>query len=170
MVSVGLSAKGLANIPPNSHENDFTFYAGDCAFVCPSFIAEFLSPHLCSLRRSDPTLHSYRLCTPNAGGCFRAFLSLGFGSTASFHSSDFSTVVSLCRELKNSELYESLSGSIDCEVTESTVLDRIVWLDSFGSSTVDAVKFAAAHFSEFCDSDLSRLSAFQQRCSRRNQD
>jgi hypothetical protein len=78
-LSLALSAKGLANIPRNAHEDDITLYAGDSKFVCPGFAAEFLSPRLCSLRRSDPTINSYRLSTPNPGGCFPAFLSLGFG-------------------------------------------------------------------------------------------
>jgi hypothetical protein len=106
--------------------DDFTFYAGDCEFVYPAFAAEFLSPPLCSLRRSDPTINSYRLSTPNAGGCFPAFLSLGFGWTASFDCGDFSSVVSLYRELKNSELYDSVLSSIEEDFTESTVLDRII--------------------------------------------
>jgi hypothetical protein len=160
---LALSAAGLANIPRNAHENDFTFDAGDCEFVCPAFVAEFLSPHLCSLRRSDPTINSYRLSTPNAGGCFPAFLSLGFGSAACFHPGDFSTVVSLCRELKNSELYESIFGSIERDLTEWTVLDRIILLDSLGCSTVLAVEFAAAHFYVFSESDLSCLSDSQLR-------
>jgi hypothetical protein len=163
MLSLAVSAKGLANIPRNTHEDDFTFYTGDCGFVCPSFVAEFLSPHLCSLRQNDPTLNSYRLSTPNAGGCFPAFLSLGFGSIASFDSGDFSTVVSICAELQNCELSESLWRSIEGDLTESTVLDRIISLDSLGCSTVLAMEFAAAHFYGFSKSDLSRLSESQLR-------
>jgi hypothetical protein len=60
---VSLSAKGLANLPHNVYENDFTFGVGDDRYKCPSFVAAFLSPRLCSLQRSDATLHEFAIET-----------------------------------------------------------------------------------------------------------
>jgi hypothetical protein len=64
--SIGLSAKGLANIPQNNYANDFTVYAANRPDVCPSSIAEFLSPVGSALRQNDPTFHEYHLKNINA--------------------------------------------------------------------------------------------------------
>jgi hypothetical protein len=47
-VTSALSAKDFSCIPLNSHECDLTRYIGELEHVCPSFIAEFLSPRLCT--------------------------------------------------------------------------------------------------------------------------
>jgi hypothetical protein len=61
MIKAALSANGISRIPLNNHENDFTFYVGEREYVCPSFIAEFPSPHLCTLRRNDSTIQFFHL-------------------------------------------------------------------------------------------------------------
>jgi hypothetical protein len=51
---VGLSAKGLANIPRNIDENDFTFTIGE---------DRFLSPRIGHLQVSDSTLREFIITT-----------------------------------------------------------------------------------------------------------
>jgi hypothetical protein len=62
-VRAALSAKGLSLIPLNNHENDLTFSIGEREYVCLLLIAEFLSPRLCELRRSDSTIHDFHITT-----------------------------------------------------------------------------------------------------------
>jgi hypothetical protein len=55
-LQVGLSVKGLANIPRNIYENDFPFIIREDTYQCPSFIAAFLFPRSGQLQVSDSTL------------------------------------------------------------------------------------------------------------------
>jgi hypothetical protein len=128
-----LSAKGISFIPLNNHENDFTFYVGEREYVCPSFIAEFLSPHLCTLRRNDSTIHDFHITTTNCENLFESILSLGFGSTVCFSSEQLIILRSLCIELQNQELYQLFRCSNEHDLTTETIIDRLIDLESFDS-------------------------------------
>jgi hypothetical protein len=78
-LQVGLSAKGLANIPRNIYENDFTFIIGEDRDQCPSFIAAFLSPRIGQLQISHSTLRKFVIATKDPEHYFYNFICLGEG-------------------------------------------------------------------------------------------
>jgi hypothetical protein len=60
-IEVGLSAKGLINVPRNVYENDFTFIVGDLHYKCPSVFAVCLSHRIGSLQSIDPTILEFHI-------------------------------------------------------------------------------------------------------------
>jgi hypothetical protein len=52
-IRLSLSTKGLQRLETVNHERDFAFMVGSGRYACPSFVAEFLSPQLNSLRSQD---------------------------------------------------------------------------------------------------------------------
>jgi hypothetical protein len=58
---VSLSSKALQRVESVTHEKDFAFIVGDERYCCPSFVAEFLSPRVTSLRAEDITMDEFYL-------------------------------------------------------------------------------------------------------------
>jgi hypothetical protein len=81
---VTLSAKGLTNLIRENYSNDFTFIVNGKEFVCPCFVAEFLSRHVSKLRRTDRTMNEMKIKNGEVFDYFDNFLSLGFGSSVIF--------------------------------------------------------------------------------------
>jgi hypothetical protein len=71
---VGLSAKGLLNVPRNVYEDDFTFIVGDSHYKCPSMFAAFLSRRIGSLQSIDPTIREYQISTTDPHKYFSKLL------------------------------------------------------------------------------------------------
>jgi hypothetical protein len=80
-VEIALSAKGFRNLPKNIYKNDFTFIVGQNRYHCPSFIASFLSPRICHLQMSDPTLQEFEIETNDETNSFQNVLELCYGSS-----------------------------------------------------------------------------------------
>jgi hypothetical protein len=69
-----LTAKGLGNVlrtgAGTGPEFDFVFVVDDRRHHCPWFVAEFLSPKLCSERSADRTMNKMRLNTTDPENLF----------------------------------------------------------------------------------------------------
>jgi hypothetical protein len=98
-VQVGLSAKGLANIPGNIYENDFTFIVGEDRYQCSSFIASFLSPRIGQLQVSDSTLQQFVIATKDPEHYFHNFMCLGEGCKMTLTNENSGFFRSICCEL-----------------------------------------------------------------------
>jgi hypothetical protein len=101
-----LSATGLQRLEAVDHEKDFFFIVGDERYDCPSFVAEFLSPRITTLRSQDITIQEFSLNTADPNHYFGALLSLGFGREISLSENQLSFVRSVSGELHNYELFE----------------------------------------------------------------
>jgi hypothetical protein len=151
---VTLSAKGLANIIYPDYSGDFHFIIGEKPYACPSFIAQFLSPRISQLHQSDCTINEIKLESIDTSNCFAKFLSLGFGSSVSFESTDYPFLRSVCIELGAIELYETLFIDNQTKITTDTIIARLKHADLIGSWCETDITFAASHFSSL---DLSSL-------------
>jgi hypothetical protein len=78
-IHLSLTVKGLQGVEKVSHERNFTFMVGDERYPCPSFVAEFLSPRVISLRSQDITIDEFSIETKDPDHQFGNFLSIGFG-------------------------------------------------------------------------------------------
>jgi hypothetical protein len=107
-IEVGLSAKGLINVPRNVYENDFIFIVGDSHYKCPSVFAAFLSRRIGSLQSIDPTIREFHISTKDPHNYFSKIVDVCSGLTISIDLADkeFSKFVGdICGELFNGELY-----------------------------------------------------------------
>jgi hypothetical protein len=119
------TTKGLANLSKAHVESDSTFLLADPRYHCPWFIAEFLSPKVCSLRSADPTLTEMHIKTTDPNELFREFLSLGMGGECLVPASHRHFFASLVRELHNLELYCFIVDHYDGGPIITNVVERL---------------------------------------------
>jgi hypothetical protein len=155
-VEIGLSAKGLGNLPRNLYENDFKFIVGDTEYRCPSFVACFLSPRICSLQRNDPTIREFHLDAPDPNHYFESILNLCTGVHSHFPRNE-PFVRQISCTLWNAELYESISGTLGGDLTIETVIDRIRFQIEVGETCESEIAFCASHLYELESKDLCSL-------------
>jgi hypothetical protein len=140
---LSLSVKGLQRIEKNNYEKDFAFLLGDKEYRCPAVIADFLSPHVSSLRSQDHTICEVRLETEDPEGWFERVLSLGYGHEAEFRPEETPFLRAIFRELLNYDLFRLTFERPEGEFEKGELVSRLEFL-------------AAVH--ETSDEDLERLS------------
>jgi hypothetical protein len=160
-MEVGLSEKGFAHLPRKNYSDDFTFIVGDQLYSCPSFIASFLSPRIGGLLRADPTIDHFVITTEDPSVEFPHFLSLAEGLTVTVTELNSNFFRSICRELKNVELFENITGSMANILNLDTVLDRLEFLFERQELCESEIEFCSAHFFEL---DLLRLGMLEFEC------
>jgi hypothetical protein len=157
-ISVSLSAKGLTNLAINNYKNDFTFYVGGKEYICPSFVAEFLSPRICSLRRTDSTINIFHIQTSDPNHYFDIVFPLGFGSSVTFQSVHVTFLKQLSCELKNGEVYGLVSSATDGDLTEMKVVDRLMLSELMNLRNDEEIAFAASQFFKLDMKSISKLN------------
>jgi hypothetical protein len=120
-----LTAEGMKNIPPELLHNDFEFVVGSKIYQCPRLIATFLSRKVSRLCTLDPTIDEYWVDTPYPLQQFPQFLSLGYSSNLVVTDANRGSILSIARELENTELRSSLFS----ELEEGMSLERVCGLD-----------------------------------------
>jgi hypothetical protein len=152
------STRGLENIQFKEHDEEFEFRIGDGSYSCSWMIAEFLSPRIAKLRRSDPTMKSIQLTSVNDDGCgrFGDVLSLGSGSDLVVESSNREFFVAVFQELENSELCFLMEAS-ESELTTTNVIDRMKTKIAMNLDILNELKFIASHFHEFSIDSFEQL-------------
>jgi hypothetical protein len=157
---IKLSTNGLRNIPIIENREDFEFIVGESHHRCSSFMADFLSPKLSRLHAVDPTLESLVICTEDAHGYFKSFISLGRGFDISLDSSNLDFFRSLSSELENQELsfliFEVTQN--ESELIRENVFRRLTDLSHFSFDISKEIAFIASHFHEISNSELSDLN------------
>jgi hypothetical protein len=156
-ITIGLSAKGIKNI--QNKYNDFTFVVGSRRYHCPSFIAQFLSPRVCSVHLIDDTTKEFSISVDDKQEIFNDILSLGFGDDVVFDATNKTTILSICCGLGNSELYEKICQGFEEELCVDNVIDRLNDLNNIGKDISREVEFIASHFHELKDSLKSMTSS-----------
>jgi hypothetical protein len=162
---VTLSAKGLNHINRENYENDFKFIVSGGEYVCPSFVAEFLSNRVSKYRRNDCTIFEIelelnikpRIESKDISNCFNKFISLGFGSSIFFESTEYACLQSICIELESIELYEILFMD-PVDLNEGNVIARLKYGELIGHSCEIEIAFAASHFLQMELSSICELS------------
>jgi hypothetical protein len=160
LVTIALSANGLANIPRNVYDDNFTFLVGESRYECPSISAAFVSPRIATLQKSDPTIQNLMIETKDPHDYFSYIITLCSGLTISIDFDDSSLLEflrAICAELWNRELYENIFGKINGKLTVSNVFDRIQFLHGIQENYATELSFCSSHFFEFEKSRISSL-------------
>jgi hypothetical protein len=155
---LSLSVKGLQRLEGARFERDFAFVVGDERHFCPSFVAEFLSPRVSSLRSQDITIKEFSIETEDAGHHFGALLSIGFGREVSFSQDQLGFVRSVCGELWNCELFEQTLQPKEGEMGEAELKARLEFLRGADGTCDYPVAVVASHFDQFSVSDFDKVS------------
>jgi hypothetical protein len=94
---------------------------------------------------------SYEVTTSDPHGHFSDFLSLGYGHSIVVDSANRGLLLSLCEELRNSELASLLIGS--CELSVSNVIEQLEIKKRLNLGNDAERSFIAEHFSEIISSE-----------------
>jgi hypothetical protein len=159
-VRLSLSTTGLQRLEGVNHQKDFTFIVGDERYECPTFIAEFLSPRITTLRSQDITISEFSVHTADPNHYFGTLLSLGFGHEVSFTRNELSFVRSVCGELCNYELFENTlktEGAFG-QIREEELKARFDFLMEAEGNCDRDVPIIASHFFELSASDIDKLN------------
>jgi hypothetical protein len=156
MAAIRLSTKGFENIPISAYEENFTFLVGDAKYPCPSFVADFMSPRISQLHSIDLTVTEFRINAEDSEA-FSQLFSMMRGRAMTVDSSNRLSLLSICRQLLNAELFHAINSQLPEELTTENVLDRLKFLHAAQSDFQSEVSFISAHFDAFRDSDLCQL-------------
>jgi hypothetical protein len=102
-----LSSRGLSYIA--SEEQDFIFRVNEHKFATSTFRAQFISPAVSELLRSDSTVRTFEITRPGAHNCFHHFISFANGESVTIPSPHTDLFVALCRDLGNHEILELMA-------------------------------------------------------------
>jgi hypothetical protein len=156
-VSVSLSVRGLANIVTAKDEDDFTFIINGRSHSTHRFFADFLSPKLCHLHASDPSLSELVLETPDPVNQFGALLALAHGDSLPLSAIDPSFLAAAALELGNLELYFSLQVCDPGKLNSADLADRLPKSASFDVFSEEEIDYLASHFFAISSSVLARF-------------
>jgi hypothetical protein len=154
---ISLSAKGFTNLPMNCYVHDFTFIVGGTRHQCPSFVADFLSPRLCRLRKIDSNICELVIETEDVNNCFSKFLSLGQGSKVCVTDSNRNFFTSICRELLNVELFHSICPFDESDQKCTIVIDELKLSSAIDLDCESQIAFCSSHFYEISMNELRHL-------------
>jgi hypothetical protein len=156
---LSLSSNGLHHLNHGRYENDFTFFVDGAAYCCPLFVAEFISPRLCSLQSVDATIRELFIDAKDPDHCFSQVLSLGFGGELPLEltAEGRTFVQSVAGELWNSEMFDLTIADSGDSLDRGQLLARLAFLSQTGSNCDDEVETLASSFYEFEVSELDRL-------------
>jgi hypothetical protein len=158
MTQLALSSNGLSLIPQSAARNDFTFTVGDHRYLCPSYVADFISPRICRLHTSDVSINEFFVETSDPQNYFTQLLSLGSGAKIALNDDLRGFLCLIGREFENDELLELVCGPVSDDVTISNAFDRLRLLKESGRSTDKIDGFCAGHFAEFGPDFWTRLA------------
>jgi hypothetical protein len=153
-----LTTRGLTNLHWFDSDSTFTFFVGDNLYKCPPFAADFLSPIVATLRRSDPTLSEFTIDLPDPNEIFTRFLALARGDALTVDSATYSHFLSLSTALGNSEAYLSIISQFDGPPDFSNVLERLNFRTEDSASCDIEIEFLASHFHEISAGLLRELT------------
>jgi hypothetical protein len=152
---IRLSSAGLGNIQRELYLSHFTFLISGRKFVCPSFIAEFLSPRVSRMRTTDSTIQEFAIDVDDPTNEFSKVFGLGEGLDMVVTNSNRNVVKSICSKLGNRELLESISDIFEKELNSDNVLARLMFLTDNDLVCETEVDFASSHFGEFLNANDS---------------
>jgi hypothetical protein len=157
-VHLSLSAKGLQRLERVNHESNFAFVVGDERYSCPSFVAEFLSPRMLSLRSQDITINEFSIETADPQHYFGHLLSIAFGHHLSLNQDKQTFVRSVCGELGNWELFGQTLTQDERKIAESDLKSgwQLLWATP-GNCDFD-VSVIASNFHAVTVSDFDHCS------------
>jgi hypothetical protein len=156
---LSLAVNGLQRLEDrNLHEPDFVFVVGDERYSCPSFVAEFLSPRVSSLRSQDVTIDAFPIETADPSHYFGSLLSIGFGHEVSFSLKELPFIRSVFGGLGNRRLFEKTLMSREGEIQEDELNARLAFFSRFDGTFDMDVGILAAHFYSLHLSDLDHLN------------
>jgi hypothetical protein len=138
----------MKNICIKDKDNDLTFVIGSRHYDCPWLIAEFLSPYVCQCRSVDDIINEMIISIDDSNDVLGSLMLIGRRNEVEISRADFVTVMLICRELGNSELYEVIFREFSDDITIDNVFERMKLHSAMDCNILDEIDFVSSHFYE----------------------
>lgn len=146
---IQISTTCILNIPFQTYGEDFVFIVNGKEFRTSRVISELLSPKICHLHLSDPTINYFTINT-NHSGDFSHFLNLFNFKPITISESEMPFIAEVTEILCNESILHSNSNNI--KLTINNVISQIKLHDKFGifysSQLQEDIDFISKHFNE----------------------
>lgn len=161
---IQLKISSILNVPLQIYDSDFSFIVNGKEFKTSRLISELISPNICKIHLSDPTIDSITINT-NEQGDFSHFLQL-----ATFNKIDIQlNELEFIKEIVDILGSENLIITEELDPTEIT-LDNIFPLvkkheifSKFSTKQLEKeIDFISSHFYEICESKEDELVALKE--------
>jgi hypothetical protein len=145
-VTLRLSVLGLRNAGWGDSEEGFTFLVGDQCYRCPYCVSRFASPRVWQGQMTDATMHEMRVEVEfeDAGELFSVLLDAARGFSIRVDGGKVPRFLSVCRWLRNSELYGTVLGQVGI----GKVVDHLGMLSESGCDISADLEFISSHLYE----------------------
>lgn len=134
-----------------TYNEDFVFIVNGKEFKTSRLVSELLSPKICQIHISDPTIDSFKITTKNSGD-FSHFLNLFNFNPVKISESEIPFISEVVEILCNKSIFHSNSNNI--ELTVDNAISRLKLHDKFGifyaKELQKDVDFVSNHFYELC--------------------
>ena len=155
---LAVTAHGMRNVVWDLHDRDFEFLVDGTSYRVNSVLAEFLSPKVCKMRRSDATVSSYELHIRDEHHVFEQIIRIGMGESFALPSDNLECLMNIARNLENTELTNLLVSLVEQrELTVDSVVDVFLQKQVLGLDTEKESQFIANNFYQFTASGLLKL-------------
>ena len=159
---IKLKETSIRQIPLNLYQNDFTFIVNGKEFPTSRIIADLLSPNICKLHTSDPTINHFIINTKESGD-FSNILNLINFNVNEIEDKELPFILSVL-EILNIDLIEVQNADKNEELTINNVIKIIQSHEKhpifYSQSLHKEIEFISSHFYEIneeLEKDLHNL-------------
>lgn len=151
----GLSAKGLINLSHQTDYLDFSFTINDLKYQCNSLLADFISPIVSHLHKSDPLFNNFQIKDISHPECFELFLKLMKGEKVKIEEDQAPTIENIAYQLGNTEIIDKLKIFHTQEPTISNIVTKL----RFSHVEIDQqlIDFCAEHLVELKNDEIKTI-------------
>ena len=151
----GLSAQGLANLSHQTDYLDFSFIINDSNFQCNSILADFISPIISHLHKSDSLCNHFKINDISNPEYFQIFLKLMKGEKVKIEEDQAPIIENIAYQLGNTEIIDKLKIFHSQEPTVSNIVSKL----KFHHVEIDQqlINFCAEHLVELKNDEIKSI-------------
>ncbi|OHT15300.1 hypothetical protein TRFO_14205 [Tritrichomonas foetus] len=159
-MSFALSHESFKELDFNSYPRDFTFIVGDKTFPCNRLIADFISPNVRKMHRSDITLDHYIVQNQKEikPAYFKNIISLGEGNSIIPTDKNIKQISYFLKKLGNKEFSLFLKLRTDVTLNIDNCIETILLKEEIDESITSEISFIASNLYEIDDFSLKKLN------------
>lgn len=158
--TIQLKYSTILNVPLKTYDNDFTFVINGDEFKTSRIISDLLSPKICKLHLTDPTIDSFIINTHQRGNFYNILNLINFNlSTISDEELPFILEVFTILEIESIEYKFKDENE---ELTINNVFSRIKnheKLKFFSKRLSSEIDFISSRFYEICETKKEELKS-----------
>lgn len=160
MSKVQLQASSILNVPVKTYNDEFLFIVNGSKIKTNRLIADLLSPRLCKIHSSDPTLSTFTINTKYDGN-FSNIIDLVSFNEVSIPTSELSFASEVLEILENKNILFDYDETTTTELNIATILTQIKkheqYQQFYSEIFEKEIDFISSHFYEMSEKQEEEL-------------